>query len=324
MDAELQPLEADSAPAAEAAPEPQVEDSTGKPISKWSPEEYKTWRETGKTPTKAVPAAADEPAEAQAEGEQPEKADSAPAAKPKQKTQQTTERRIQELLQERHELREKLAELSKNGKQQVQTESRPASKLEAPKRPQQKDFSTWEDYESALAKHVEDLADYKISQALEEREQKAAEKRKQDEIAQRNREIEKSWMERKTAAEAKHADFAETVKDVPLSDVMDAWILDSDIGAEVLYWLGQNRSDAKRISELNPFKAARELTKLEDKLSGPLASTRRVTQATPPAREVRATATTGDEAQAAIQRGDFAAYQAIVNRREAALRTGRG
>ena len=73
-------------------------------------------------------------------------------------------------------------------------------------------------------------------------------------------------------AREKHADFDETVNRmiVPVSLAMTDAILDSDSGAEIMYWLGKHPADCKLIGDLEPLSAVREIGRIEGTIA-PLA-----------------------------------------------------
>jgi len=73
-------------------------------------------------------------------------------------------------------------------------------------------------------------------------------------------------------AREKHADFDETVTrlNFPISQAMTEAILDSESGAEILYWLGKHLTDCKLIAELETISAVREIGRIEGTIA-PLA-----------------------------------------------------
>lgn len=95
---------------------------------------------------------------------------------------------------------------------------------------------------------------------------------------------------------AKEAAFAATVEDyadkvydpsVPISAAMAEAIADSEIGPQLAYHLADNRELAAKIAAMSPVQAARELGKLEAKLSAP--PPKPVTKAPPPPPKIAAT-----------------------------------
>lgn len=71
----------------------------------------------------------------------------------------------------------------------------------------------------------------------------------------------------------RYADFDAVVSNpsLPITDDMAAVIFDSDRGPEVAYHLGKNPAEAARIARLSPVAQAKELGRLEERLSAPRA-----------------------------------------------------
>ena len=71
------------------------------------------------------------------------------------------------------------------------------------------------------------------------------------------------WQEQVDAARAKHADFMEVALDpklpIPQGSAVEQWVLDSDIGTEILYHLAKHPDELKAIHAMTPVKAARAL-----------------------------------------------------------------
>lgn len=140
-----------------------------------------------------------------------------------------------------------------------------AEKIETPKnadgKPDPANFDTHSEY-------VEALTDYKIEQrekAKQEIETKSKLKDEQEKVIN-------SYSERVKAFSEKHADFNEVVDasdDVPCSATVREIILSSENGPALTYELAKNPDEARRISALPPLAAAREMGRLEAKLSAP-------------------------------------------------------
>ena len=78
-----------------------------------------------------------------------------------------------------------------------------------------------------------------------------------------------AYHDREETAREKYDDFDQVAYNptLPITDPMAATIRESDVGPEIIYYLGQNPAEAKRISQLSPLSQAKELGKLEDKLA---------------------------------------------------------
>lgn len=164
---------------------------------------------------------------------------------------------------ERAEIKEEIAEV------EAKTEklrSRPrSSDKNADGTPKYKD---WNEYEDDMDKWYDERADIRVNETLSKREQEQT-------IASQNRKIEQSWNDRTAKARETHDDFDNVALDpegpgkhISRGSVVDQWILESDLGAEILYHFGSDLPDLLRYAKLSPVAAARELTKLEAKLSG--------------------------------------------------------
>lgn len=68
-----------------------------------------------------------------------------------------------------------------------------------------------------------------------------------------------------TKARQKHPDFDETIGHLklPASQAMLDAILDSELGAEIMYWLGKHPTECKLIGDLPPVSAVREIGRIE-------------------------------------------------------------
>jgi hypothetical protein len=333
---------AESSPAAEAG-----EDFEAADFETMTDAQRSEWLETGKTPTKQAkakePAAEGKPAEGAKPDQKPE---SGPGKKlPGNPGEQV---RVHQLLQERHQNRTRIQELEAQlaGKA-PKADSQPApgktatppapAKLEAPVAPKLDDFQTWGEYMEAQNAYVDKLTDYKADLRDQRRQQEA----QAATARQQNETLAKTWNQKVTAATAKHADFEAVALSpalgaiIPEGSVIDAFILESPHGAELLYHLGSDLAEAERMAGLTPIQQARELAKLESRFevappapgNEPKAETppvRRVSQASPPARELdRPGSVQKDPIEAALDGKDFETYMAEQNAREIKARRGK-
>lgn len=84
----------------------------------------------------------------------------------------------------------------------------------------------------------------------------------QDAIARRAK-----YDERVAAFSKTVDDFDDVVNDrTPVSEGMADFLLDSDEAGALMYYLGNNPEEARKLYYMSPAKAGRELTKLEDRL----------------------------------------------------------
>lgn len=95
-------------------------------------------------------------------------------------------------------------------------------------------------------------------------------------------------------------DYSEVVTDsTPVSEGMADFLLDSDEAGALMYYLGNNPDEARKLYGLSPAKAGRELTKLEERLVAERkkAAEKPVSKAPPPAPQIDAS---GDAASLRI------------------------
>lgn len=239
---EIQPRE--QAPGEETQPQETA-------LSEASPEDYRKRRESGEgagEPDTSGAEKAEKEESPSGEGKQPEQKE-----KEKPKRKGGFQRRINELTRTNRELQERLTALE--GKSSVEPEEKPAEK------PKVSDFENYEEY-------VEALTDWKV----ENRSKADSLSRKQAAEQARAQESHKTrltqWNERLTAARDKYEDYDSAAdSDVVISQPMADAMMDSEVGAEILYFLGKNPSESERIAKLHPLAAFREIGKIEASLS---------------------------------------------------------
>lgn len=112
-------------------------------------------------------------------------------------------------------------------------------------------FNSYEEYAEALA------------------ERKAEELLAKREAARQQEALFEQYYEREETARDKYDDFDQVAynESLPVTDIMAQSIQASEIGPDVLYWLGSNPKEAERISRLNPILQAKEIGKVEASLT---------------------------------------------------------
>ena len=140
-------------------------------------------------------------------------------------------------------------------REQRKWEREQASRVQTPAQPVEVPsvdyFSSPEEYAEALA------------------EQKAVELvAKRDAEKQRTAYLE-AYHDREEDARNKYDDFEQVAYNpkLPITDTMAQTIQLSDIGPDVVYYLGSNPKEAQRISQLPPLLQAREIGKIESKIA---------------------------------------------------------
>lgn len=130
-------------------------------------------------------------------------------------------------------------------------------------KPNPDNYNTHAEYVEAVA---EWQADKKVEQKLAERDKKAEQAR----LADAQKAAAQTYSERVKAFTAKTPDFTEVMADaddVPMSQVMQQAMLESEHGPALAYELAKNPEEAARIAGLHPISAAREMGKLEAKIA---------------------------------------------------------
>lgn len=101
-----------------------------------------------------------------------------------------------------------------------------------------------------------------------------AQKRAEELIQQREQQkyqaaISEAYHEREEEARGKYDDFEQVAynPNLRITDVMAETIRASDIGPDMVYYLGTNPKEADRIARLTPFLQAKEIGRLEGKLA---------------------------------------------------------
>lgn len=353
-----------------------VESSTTEILKSLTPAQMKTWRDTGELPElpkKGEPAkkaaapktAKTEPAESSTAAKETADADStevveaaetpaesvpAKVEAPSKKPITPAQARIKDLLAEISTLRQE--------NENLQKQLKPVEKVKAAAKPQRNDVD-----EKGVAKYATDEA---YQDARDEWIRADATRTTREEIAKENHDRQvmeiRTNQERRLEAQLKlakerHADFdakllpkeiekdgkkvivytAEGVKVLKSPGVVDAWILDSDLGVELLYHLADKPEEIQRIQSLGAFAAARELTKLEQQLSQPAKpgskpneetveetevieeepEVKRSSSAPEPATPFRGKDTApADKEDAALKDGDFRTYMSVANEKD--------
>lgn len=100
-------------------------------------------------------------------------------------------------------------------------------------------------------------------------ERKAEEKLKEREAAQKAERMQEAFMEKAEKVSERYPDFQTVVSNpaLPINTDMAEFIAESDLGAELAYFLGKNPMKAAAIAQMSPIKAARELTRIESELA---------------------------------------------------------
>lgn len=124
-------------------------------------------------------------------------------------------------------------------------------------------FSTTEDYLDARSEWI---ADRKIEAKLSERERKQA---ADEEAKERNKTI-SEWQRKVENVSAKHSDYDEALENVDhikIPTMTQVAIMESEIGAELAYYLAKHPDELEKIVTLKPHAALMALGRIESKLT---------------------------------------------------------
>lgn len=204
-----------------------------------------------------------EPVKTVPESEQP-KPEADTQSEEKAEDRKFTQAELDEIVQKRIAKFERKLE-----KQRIEAETRAKvlaevnqPKVEAPQTPRPEQFNTTEEYLEALA---EQKAEQKFAELTQKQKEAERETKYKSEVERQNER--KADMIR--AGESKYDDFEDVVANAKteISEPAYLAILETDNAADIVYYLGKNPAEADRISALSPYAQAKEIGKLEDKLS---------------------------------------------------------
>ncbi len=321
----------------ESSPGSEETQDSGLDLEGLSSEQYDHWRLTGEAP-EAKPV----------ESPATTKTDAAPdeSGKPKGNQEAGKGKGVKERnAQLDGEIQELEARLARKAdlKRQLESESgdktapppvadtKPAE-LKAPVKPKVEDFKTWDEYEAARDKFFEDLSDYKVNKALQEdRAQRAEEAKKQQQEAEGKKAAE-VWNKQIESAAKEFSDWNEAVAKVsdlvgkdPRFSAGAAFLLESEVGAKVLYELGKDPDRAQEIAAMSPTKQVAALAVIAHTLTKPAESEKTPpgpknhTEAPPPPSELSGrNQLPPDPVAAAIEADDTEAYIREANARDLA------
>lgn len=339
---------ATAAPAVEA-PAPETDFSK----DNFSEKDFQAYREaenratldgkSGKLPTRdkkpAETAAGSAPAKSK-EKDKETPADTAAASaaaspqKPQGKDKEETEKRFKELSENYGNAKREIEELKRRLTPPAEPAKPPASQPAAEAQSKEKEpqiddlddkgqpkYKTLAEFMTASRKWDRD----QVLKEVETRQTKAQQEHKKKEHL---RVINEGWGKKCEAGRTKHADF-DTVAlnpDLPIKEgsVPDAFVLDSEHGAEILYYLGQHPDELAALNKLNPLRQAKALFEIESKVSAKPAPAKKPSAAPAPPHEVNGNGNVPpEEAEQALADDDFTAYKNAENRKALARAKGK-
>ena len=120
--------------------------------------------------------------------------------------------------------------------------------------------------------YIEALTDWKTDQKFAAAEQKRADTEHQRALVAEQQRITTSWTQRVTAAKAKYPDFEDVAlladTPIPQGSLIDAWILEHKVGADVLYHLQKHPDELDTLMAQPLFEQAEALALLSQRFNG--------------------------------------------------------
>ena len=174
-----------------------------------------------------------------------------------------------------------------------------------PEMPDEDSFDTHADYQKAMKAYYLEMGKYGARVELLTAEHERQTQAQQTEFEKRRQ----GFQDFMGTAQTKYADFDRVLGSVPLNDMTLEAIIDSDIGAEIGFFLGKNPDEARRIFKLPEKKMLREIGKLEARLSTPPPKPNTSTNAPPPISPVQGEgALTGPKKLEDMNEEEYVAY----------------
>jgi hypothetical protein len=219
------------------------------------------------------------------------------ASKPKKKS--GTQRRIEKLVKQRAEVereRDMLREqLLKNQNAKPEGQQPDAKAADPSQKPNSNNYDSYDDY-------VEALTEWKADQKLKAKDEEVKKETLQNQVKERV----KTHNDRVDAYRKDHADFdkhltsffEEQGTGFAISGALQELITESDNGPALLHELVKSPEEFVRLNSLSAMSAAREIGRLESKLSSAPektenTKTKTITKAPPPARPLNASSANG-------------------------------
>lgn len=286
------------------------------------------YQRTGDLPAAVKPTFTDDPpassaapqAEPAAATAAPAQADSDPADtdpdyKPK------TKARIAALLTETKRLKDELAKRATAPPAQTLPAASSPAPVEIGPKPDGTDYTKYPQGTSD-PQYLEDLAGWKALSIRADERKADTERTTKERAAAETARIRTEWGQKVDAIKATHPDAMEKFQQpiaIAPGSAADLWILESAMGPETLYHLYDHPEEVARITALSPLQQIEAMVVLGLSVKGAAPTVKTKTDAPAPAPRLDTRPSSGaDDAEAAMTRGDFAAYTRIMNDRETA------
>lgn len=206
-----------------------------------------------------------EPAKAVQTDSEPPKTEPDTPSEQKAEDKTFTQAELDEIVQKRIAKLERKLE-----KQRIQQETREKVLAEVQQKPEEVAGKPTPDQYETYEQYLEALADYKAEEkyaALMQKQKEAEWQSKYQSEIERQNERKSEMIQ---TGERKYEDFEEVVANAKaeVSEPAFLAILEAENAADIVYHLAKNPAEAERISALAPYAQAKEIGKLEDKLTG--------------------------------------------------------
>jgi hypothetical protein len=140
------------------------------------------------------------------------------------------------------------------------TTTHPTTENGPPTAPSIAQFSTYEEYERAKDEYLVKKAKWEVKQETIQQEQ-----------GRQAQALDQNWAQKMDTARLKYDDFDDVVRNPMFvqSDPVTFLVKDSEVGADLAYYLGTHLKETAKINNLPPHLAAKEIWKIEMKLTAP-------------------------------------------------------
>ena len=174
------------------------------------------------------------------------------------KPESKAERRIKQLTAKVKAYEEQLT--------QAQRFPQPVPMIREPVKPDIEKFDgTVEQFRQAMDKYDKEVRQYAIEQDRVQREQE----RQKQEQQKREAQAVADWQKREQRILKSNPEFnvSEYLTIVRPNPTMDGFLVDSEVGPEILNYYYDNPDEAEKVRTMTPYKTMRALVKLEEKIS---------------------------------------------------------
>lgn len=180
-----------------------------------------------------------------------------PSAKPKRQHWAST--RINELVRDREETRRERDHWRELALQKQGITKEQDRKEVAQGKPESSNFDTYEAY-------IDALTDWKVEHRIKTEREKAESSYSENQKIAQQQQAFSGFEARAEKVREKYEDFDDVAfSNFKVTEAMTAALLESELGPDILYYLGNNPKEAARIARLSPYAQAREIGKLEAK-----------------------------------------------------------